>query len=326
MGALRGISPEAAHGDPPLAPLPLSARQFLLNLREAKLTSADALARESDSLLRSAAFVSRGRRALQLAVSAAIIIVMPIVVVAAVRMQFQARTSNPESFMLNAATGRLETLDKRIARKPTREDAVERDALEVYVSARLRDAVRDSGEYARSFPAVSSVQKTYARAAKAIHNHPQPTADEIRRADAAAETVRKGQTANLQMLTKPLGVWVITVIMMAGTSCFVGVLAIIGALAVRGFTFRGFNAALVIRTGEEASRLRALWRTLVIWSPAVAVMIVVRVTPSMSKMSARHAAMLTAPLVVLAAGTAWTILRPARGIQDRLAGTWVVPR
>jgi len=31
-------------------------------------------------------------------------------------------------------------------------------------------------------------------------------------------------------------------------------------------------------------------------------------------------------VALLSAGAVWAILRPSRGIQDRLAGTWIVPR
>ncbi len=31
-------------------------------------------------------------------------------------------------------------------------------------------------------------------------------------------------------------------------------------------------------------------------------------------------------LAVFIAGAAWALLHPARGLQDRIAGTWIVPR
>jgi len=32
------------------------------------------------------------------------------------------------------------------------------------------------------------------------------------------------------------------------------------------------------------------------------------------------------PMALFAAGAVWAILHPSRSIQDRLAGTWIVPR
>ncbi len=34
----------------------------------------------------------------------------------------------------------------------------------------------------------------------------------------------------------------------------------------------------------------------------------------------------TVLMIAIAAAAGWAIYRPARSIQDRLAGTWVVPR
>src|SRR5262249_2526550 len=127
MGALRGSSSETVQREPPSIPLPLMARTTLLNLREGKLASADALAAEADALLRAPAAVQRGRRALQLAVTGTVIVVMPVVVVVALRMQISGRTTKPESFMLDATTSRLQTLDKKIRTKPVAEEIEERD-------------------------------------------------------------------------------------------------------------------------------------------------------------------------------------------------------
>jgi hypothetical protein len=325
-GALRGVPPDAAQADPPSTPLPLSARALLLNLREGKLASADALAVEADALLRSPASIERGRRLVQLGVTSFAVVVLPIVVVTGMRMQVGAGSSNPAAFTLDAATDRLNTLDRKIRAKAAAEDIAERDALEAYISGRLREEVTEAGRYASSFPAVSSVRKTYTRAAQAIEHRPKPTAEEIAKGDAAAAAVKENQTAGLIALLTGPGQWAFGVLIAAGTACFFGALSLIGAFAVRGFTFRAFNFALVTGSGAQASRLRVAWRAVVTWSPALAAFLIARALPEIKKMTTSHALLLTLPLLVLGAGAAWTILRPSRGIQDRLAGTWIVPR
>jgi hypothetical protein len=50
-------------------------------------------------------------------------------------------------------------------------------------------------------------------------------------------------------------------------------------------------------------------------------LVIVRMTPSVTGV-----AIWVPALLVLLAGAIVTILRPERGIQDRLAGTWIVPR
>src|SRR5262249_13483969 len=49
-GALRGVPLDAAQNEPPAIPLPLPARSLLEKLRESKIVTPDALAREADEL------------------------------------------------------------------------------------------------------------------------------------------------------------------------------------------------------------------------------------------------------------------------------------
>jgi hypothetical protein len=83
-----------------------------------------------------------------------------------------------------------------------------------------------------------------------------------------------------------------------------------------GFWLRAFGIAVVTSDGVEASRLRAVSRALVAWS-WVPVQVVVTIGGG-------------GPSLVIAVvkliGLLYAAGHPARGIQDRLAGTYLVPR
>jgi hypothetical protein len=63
-----------------------------------------------------------------------------------------------------------------------------------------------------------------------------------------------------------------------------------------------------------------------VWAPAGAAFLLVRAGPDVDHMTVASAALQSIPVLLLAGGAAWAIVHPSRGIQDRLAGTWIVPR
>jgi hypothetical protein len=77
----------------------------------------------------------------------------------------------------------------------------------------------------------------------------------------------------------------------------------------------------VRKDGVRASRLRLLWRAVVAWCPAVPVFAVTVVALD------KH--LIWEPWLALALFgllAAVSVALPTRGLQDRLAGTWPVPR
>jgi hypothetical protein len=82
-----------------------------------------------------------------------------------------------------------------------------------------------------------------------------------------------------------------------------------------GVWLRAFGLAVVTPDGREASRLRAVWRAAVPWSWVPVQLVFVAYG---------------GPLLLIAvaklAGLFYAADHPERGIQDRLAGTYLVPR
>ena len=98
--------------------------------------------------------------------------------------------------------------------------------------------------------------------------------------------------------------------------------ALLAALLFRGgVVLLVAGVTYVRKDGVAASRLRLLWRAIVAWGPAVPVFIVAILALD------KH--WVWAPWLVLALFGLLAVLSvalPQRGLQDRLAGTWPVPR
>jgi hypothetical protein len=91
----------------------------------------------------------------------------------------------------------------------------------------------------------------------------------------------------------------------------------------RGLIMRMFGVDCVTRNGALASRPRMLWRTIVFNAPLLLAPLVFAVVFSLLRDSA---ASLVVAAGVLAAITVWSSILPTRGLADRLAGTYPVPR
>ena len=103
--------------------------------------------------------------------------------------------------------------------------------------------------------------------------------------------------------------------------------ALIAALLFRGgLVLRMAGMTFVRRDGRRASRLRVFWRALVAWSPLWLVLLgFTRIFGQPNP-----AAFSELPFVLscgLYCGLAiLSVALPERGLPDRLAGTWPVPR
>jgi eukaryotic-like serine/threonine-protein kinase len=128
-------------------------------------------------------------------------------------------------------------------------------------------------------------------------------------------------------MNKPLILWGVIALIAGGSAAVVAVLGLIGALATRGgFTLRAFGAALVTADGRDASRLRALLRAVVAWSPLALWVLLVKFGPRIQDTTVGIALLFTLAIALLVAGAVWAWIHPSRGVQDRIAGTWLVPR
>ena len=128
-------------------------------------------------------------------------------------------------------------------------------------------------------------------------------------------------------LQSPATLWAIALAVVSAMLVVVAPFALFGALVMRGgFTLRAFGAAMVNRCGEPVSRFRALWRAIVTWLPACALILLFKKSGTSTNIDPRLLVVQTLGVGLFVATAVWTALHPSRSIQDRLAGTWIVPR
>jgi uncharacterized RDD family membrane protein YckC len=131
----------------------------------------------------------------------------------------------------------------------------------------------------------------------------------------------------LAAFDSPAMLWAIALGVVSGMLVAVVPFALFGALVMRGgFTFRGFGAAMVNRYGQPVSRFRALWRAIVTWSLVCALMLLFKGGDTATNIDPRLLILQTLGVGLVVAAAVWTVLHPSRSIQDRLSGTWIVPR
>jgi hypothetical protein len=85
---------------------------------------------------------------------------------------------------------------------------------------------------------------------------------------------------------------------------------------------RALRVAVVRRNGAVASRLRVFWRSMIAWSPLLLALILgAFLSPVLGLAWASALAVLLLGALMLA-----SLALPERSLQDRLAGTVLVPR
>jgi eukaryotic-like serine/threonine-protein kinase len=153
-------------------------------------------------------------------------------------------------------------------------------------------------------------------AEQSVAENPVPTKEEIAEADAALES----RVQKHEMPPLPFFIIILLAVYVALPACIAAILFRNGlVLWMAGMTF-------VRRDGKRASRLRIFWRALVAWSPLWLGL------PCLIHLfgSPESAAFRGWPFVLyclLYCGLAiLSVALPQRGVPDRLAGIWPVPR
>jgi eukaryotic-like serine/threonine-protein kinase len=324
--ALLGVPFVKARNTSPETPLPLKARAFLLSLRDAKFTSATALLEGLEDMGETPAVIARSRRAAQIAACAAGPIIISVIAAAAIVLVSNTKLADRTLFGLEALLDQLEDAEKSLAKKPDPAVQQRRDDIEVYLAEHMASMIERPDTWENQNIKIGA-RGGRERARRAVERHRVRTREEVRRAEATALPILTNQAEGLSKLANARALAGIVVATLGGTCIAIAFLAALGALATgSGFSFRAFGAALVNRKGKRISRVRALWRAAVAWSPMIVLFFVFKNGPDITKGGYAFLFLDLALVALLTAGAVWAILRPSRGIQDRLAGTWIVPR
>ncbi len=155
-------------------------------------------------------------------------------------------------------------------------------------------------------------------AEQSVADHPAPTEAEIKEADAAVGRHVPKQQIFGEKLPPALPVMMLA----ASLLFYVGLPALVAAVTFRGgVVLLIAGVAYVRKDGARASRLRLLWRAIVAWGPVV-LLFVVAVLAVAGKLTWEP----WLAIALLGLLAALSVALPQRGLQDRLAGTWPVPR
>jgi hypothetical protein len=324
VAALEGRTDLAATpSTEPAVPVPIHARDLLKNLP--RFSQGDAVAKAIQPLLRRTSSISRWRRAAVVAGCILFPVLMSSFMVLAMDMVQRSCPGLMDLQMLlqgqQAKSWTAEKTDTAGMPGQMHREAITDRQFAIYIASHYRTLITDDASW--NSPMVLSLIKGDARrfAEQSVAEHPAPTEQEIADADAALEPhLSQFRTA---AMPRPI---IMTAILLAVYVCLP---ALIAALLFRsGLLLRMAGIAFVRWDGKRASRLRVLWRALVAWGPLLLVPIgltLLRGDPDPTVFSGM-------PLVLylccglFGALAVLSVALPQRGLPDRLAGTWPVPR
>jgi hypothetical protein len=213
------------------------------------------------------------------------------------------------------------------------------DALEVYVAGHYGSTLRDP----RTWHSLATQRLSPMRATAdlILKRHPEVSTREL----GAASATLKDFLANRESAKEAdPPVWWDLAASLAGIFLSIIVIpAVLSAIVVKGgLVLNGLGMRVVRRNGAEVSRLRSFARALVAWSPILLLLAIhvafyasLLTRTSDGQSSAlfywllEHVPLEWASLiavVTVGVGAGFAILTPERGLQDRLTGTWVLPK
>jgi hypothetical protein len=310
-----------AQGPAP-APWPRCAHQVIDQLRGTQTPADAVLVQTLEGTTRQRATLTRRWRAFHIGLLAAPPALMAVFISFSVTLMVQ-RVQQVHADVRIAVTG-LQHLGLADRGRLTLSDDG-REALEVALATRYRSVLTD-GRLQRMeyFPLIlppdqqAIVERVLRR---------RPTAEESRSAG-AHPAVKMAVAQALRSPDLPPA-WALAIALLGGGLLFVAVPSLIGALAFRGALVRMLGLELVTSDGRPASRLRVLGRATLAWLPVLVAPVVVLAAESMGVRAPAGGPWvwtMSVAVPVTLAGAVVALIRPERGLQDRLAGTWIVPR
>ncbi len=210
-----------------------------------------------------------------------------------------------------------------------------RSAMEIYIAGTYGPVVRDPRQW--DTPLGRSILQPPIRAAveKIVKDHPQPTAEDVQKARALLQPLLDTRVAErakeIGMAGKLHSVDFVTASVLCVYLLLTALLSLFCAVVFRGgLMMRLLGIAVVREDGTDASRLRMLWRSFIAWAPILLVPVVLMLlTRFMQKAGVQNlvqGAGLSLMLVLFAALAVAVGATRGRGLHDRLARTWLVPR
>jgi uncharacterized RDD family membrane protein YckC len=353
-----GLADNPSHGRTTRVPLPLPAGDYLTKLGDQGFTTSQemltALRRAADG----PAALSRTKRAVHLSLCAVPTILTLVLwfggEVYAPWFTVPREGARPDIAELTACLGRLAALER--AGVPATN--IQHRALEVYVAGQHGALISDASTW--SAPALARLEfsgEQRALAERVVTTWPNPQEADV--ADAARilspflDNVRRLGIGG-PSIGRLLWVYAIAGLIIAAT------VGLVSAVAGRGgIALRLMKIAVVTKNGTLASGSRARLRSALSWFPVLGATVAIfagqsgllTLTPPLTMIPTPppfypirvmilppvfflpdpsilvvRVTVITVALVTFGVGVLAAVMWPERGLQDRLAGTWLVPR
>jgi uncharacterized RDD family membrane protein YckC len=300
--------------------LPLSACRLLRRWsREAPHSLEEAQAQLRDATA-APERVSPWRRAVPIAMVLTPFLFIGLSALAAAPALLRAMT--PEHI---AMTGLLSVLQADVPPGKPMSLPENRRAVEIYLAGQYGALLRDTSYWSNPVMQSGTGSATGRLAADIAARYPSVTAEEL-------EQSRQRLEPLLGRLVQPERIVVASPLVLVGAllviaSALALLCSIVSSIAVPGgAATRMIGLAVVTRDGSEIGRLLSLARTLIAWAPAFVGLIVLPVAATGLGFDAAVKLCLGLTFGPMIAGVVWTIVATNRGLHDRIAGTWVVPR
>jgi hypothetical protein len=324
----------------PAVPLPIPARNFFASLPS--LSTLDAIVQPLRELVRTPAEATFARRLTLLLAMALPGVVLAVLGFGMARVYEQMLRKYPEVQPLMLHLVRLNDL-KRNGWHGVQEHAggpatAEEIALvEKYIVHRFGPIIRDNKRW-NSMWARTVIKPPERKVAEEIvARHPQVSSAEFAEAEKLVTSLMgpmgKEDFRPLGNMSIPLFACLAAV----GWLVWMAFFSVCAAVLCRGgLLLWGLGLTFVRGDGKPASRLRLFWRAIVAWSPLMLIplapaLILPAMQANLRTMSPEQGISLTISVaavfgVIYLALVVWSALLSRRGIPDRLAGTWLVPR
>jgi hypothetical protein len=303
--------------------LPLSACVLLRRWSREATRSLE----EAQAQLRKAAAsrerLSRWRRAVPIAMAAAPLLLFGLSALAALPYADVLILTSEDREVI----GLLSVLRTDVPPDRTVQSPEYRLAIETYLAGQHGALLRNTPRWSSSAQGPEGDQPELRRLASDIaKRYPSVTAEELARSRETIRPILDGvRTSQGSGFARSPRATVLTLMAAIGSSIAL-FLSIVSSIAVPGgVTTRLIGLAVVTRDGNEIGRVRSLARTLIAWAPILVWLVLV---PAQINLGPGPGSVLAIGLVfgAMIAGVVWTIAAVNRGLHDRIAGTWVVPR
>lgn len=318
LGSASGVPGAADSGD--VAPrvvvpgiLPIHARRLLETLPG--LADPAAVAEALRPLLRRPCEVTRLRRAMMVTACVALPLFLGLAVALGLSFMQRWQQQNPALIELSSVLNTWQA--KKLPFVPA--DTLPSDRLiGLFIAAHYRGVITNAETWSSSIARALIPPKARQFAERSLDQYATATPAELQEAEKRLGPIAQQMRAQARPSIQTMGPFLFWL----GLLLYVAVPAVITALLFRGGLVLWITGVTFVRRdGRLASRGRLLWRSLLTWSPvAGAAALAAAVAPANPVTSAWLSVLL---LVILTGGS---LGLPHRGLPDRLAGTWPVPR